>query len=60
MLLRILHHNAARAFKASTALLLAQLKVSLFKPLDLRTPRTPPPKPPGLRPPHPQYRLAFQ
>ena len=59
MLLRILHHSAARAFKASTALLLIQLKVSLFRPLDLRKPRTPPPMPPSLRPP-PQYRLAFQ
>lgn len=60
MLLRILHHTAARAFKASTALLLAQLKIGLFRPLDLHRPHTPPPRPPNLRPPHPQYRLAFQ
>jgi len=60
MLLRILHHTAARAFKASTALLLAQLKVSLFKPLEMRQHHTPPPRPPCLRPPHPQYRLALQ
>jgi putative transposase len=60
MLLRILHHTAARAVKASTALLLAQLRVSLFRPLDLRQPHTPPPRPPSLRPPYPQYRLAFQ
>jgi putative transposase len=60
MLLRILHHTGARAFKASTALLLAQLKVGLFKPLELRQHHTPPPRPPNLRPPHPQYHLAFQ
>lgn len=36
MLLRILHNTAARALKASTALLLAQLKIALFQPLDLR------------------------
>jgi putative transposase len=60
MLLRILHHTAARAFKASTALLLAQLKVGLFRPLDLREPDTPPPRPPNRRTPHPQYRLALQ
>ena len=39
MLLRILHQTAARAFKASTALLLAQLKSPLFGPLDLRRTR---------------------
>jgi hypothetical protein len=60
MLLRILHHGAARALKASTALLLTRLKVSLFRPLDLRKPRTPPPKPPSRRPPPPQFRLAFR
>ncbi len=60
MLLRILHHTAARAFKASTALLLAQLKVSLFKPFELGQRHPPPPRPPSLRPPHPQFRLAFQ
>ena len=60
MLLRILHHTGARAFTASTALLLAQLKVALFKPLELHQHHTPPPRPPNRRPPHPQYRLAFQ
>jgi putative transposase len=60
MLLRILHQTAARAFTASTALLLTRLKVGLFRPLDLRKPHTPPPRPPQMRPPHPQYRLAFQ
>lgn len=60
MLLRILHHTAARAVKVSTALLLAQIKVSLFRPLDLRKRHPPPPRPPNLRPPHPQFRLAFQ
>jgi len=59
MLLRILHHTAARAFKASTALLLARLKLSLFRPLQLRQTNKPPPQPPNLRPPHPQYRLTF-
>jgi len=60
MLLRILHQTAARAVKASTALLLAQLKVGLFSPLDLRHSHTPPPRPPSLRLPHPQYILTFQ
>ena len=60
MLLRILHQTAARAFKASTALLLTQLKISLLRPLDLRKAAKSPPRPPALRPPHPQYRLAFQ
>ena len=36
MLLRILHRTAARAFTASTALLLTRLKLSLFRPLQLR------------------------
>jgi putative transposase len=60
MLLRSLHNTAARAFTASTTLLLAQLKISLFQPLDLRRPNKPPPRLPTLRPPHPQYVLAFQ
>jgi putative transposase len=60
MLLRILHQTAARAFKASTALLLTQLRISLLRPLDLRNTAKPPPRPPALRPPYPQYRLAFQ
>jgi IS4 transposase len=60
MLLRILHHTAARAFKASTALLLTQLKIALFSPFNLRKTATPPPKPPALRSPNPQSCLAFQ
>jgi len=60
MLLRILHHTAARGFKASTALLLTQLKIALFSPLRLRTTPKPPPKPPALRPPNPQACLAFK
>jgi putative transposase len=59
MLLRILHHTAARGFKASTALLLAQIKIALFGPLNLRKTAKPPPKPPALRPPGPQPSLAF-
>jgi IS4 transposase len=60
MLLRILHQTAARACRTSTALLLAQLKISLFQPLDLRHIATPPPRPPTRRPPQPQYALAFR
>jgi IS4 transposase len=60
MLLRILHQTAARSVKASTTLLLTQIKIGLFHPLDLRQTNKPPPRPPGLRPPHPQYGLAFQ
>ena len=60
MLLRILHHTLARSFKASTALLLTQLKIGLFNPFTLRKTAKPPPKPPSLRPPNPQACLAFQ
>jgi putative transposase len=60
MLLRILHHTAARGFKATTALLLTQLKIALFDPLNLRNTAKPPPKPPALRPPNPQTCLAFR
>jgi len=60
MLLRILHHTAARGFKASTTLLLTQLKIGLFSPFRLRNLAKPPPKPPSLRPPNPQTCLAFQ
>lgn len=60
MLLRILHHTAARSFKASTALLLTQIKIGLFRPFNLRKTAKPPPKPPSLRPPNPQACLAFQ
>ena len=60
MLLRILHHTAARSFKASTALLLTQLKIGLFNPFNLRKTARPPPKPPALRSPNPQACLAFR
>jgi putative transposase len=60
MLLRILHHTAARAFKGSTALLLIHLKLALFGRFSLHQPETPPPKPPALRPSHPQACLFFQ
>ena len=60
MLLRILHHTAARGFTASTALLLTQIRIALFAPFNLRKTATPPPKPPALRPPNPQPCLAFQ
>ena len=59
MLLRILHHTVARGFKASTALLLTQLKIGLFSPFNLRKTAKLPPKPPALRPPNPQACLAF-
>jgi IS4 transposase len=60
MLLRILHNTAARTFKLGTALLLAQLKIGLFRPLDLRSPGKPPPSPPNLRPAPRQFALAFR
>ena len=47
------------ALSASTALLLTQLKIALFSPVNLRKTVTSPPKPPGLRPPNPQPCLAF-
>jgi putative transposase len=60
MLLRILHQTAARGFKASTALLLTQIKIALFSPFNLRKTARPSPKPPALRPPNLQACLAFQ
>jgi len=60
MLLRILHHTAARAFKSTTALLLIHLKLGLFGRLSLCHANTPPPKAPALRPPNPQSCLVFQ
>jgi putative transposase len=59
MLLRILHDTAARAFKDSTARLLTRLKLGLFSPFSLGQSKTPPPKPPALRLPHPQGALAL-
>jgi len=59
LLLRILHGTAARAVKTGTALLLAQLKIGLFQPLDLRRRHRHPPIPPQCRPPNPQIALAF-
>jgi putative transposase len=60
MLLRILHHTAARAYKDSTALLLTHIKFGLFNVFSLCQSKTPLPKPPALRPPNPQPRFAFQ
>lgn len=60
MLLRILHRTAARAFKASTALLLTHLKIALLRPFTLRRTSTPPPRPPALRSPQPQACFAFR
>src|SRR5215470_12957771 len=60
MLLRILHHTAARAYKDSTALLLTHLKFGLFSPFSLTQSKTQPPKPPSLRPASPQTCFAFQ
>jgi IS4 transposase len=59
MLLRILHHTAARAFKDGTALLLISIRLALFSPFRLVQSKTPPPKPPALRPPSPQTCLAW-
>jgi putative transposase len=59
MLLRILHQTAARCVKASTTLLLVQIEICLFDPLDLRRRHTPPPRPPILRAPNPQRHFAF-
>jgi len=60
MLLRILHHTAARGFKATTALLLTQLKIGLLNPFSLRQTKSPPPRPPSLRTPNPQACFSFQ
>jgi putative transposase len=59
LLLRILHATAARAVNTTAALLLAQLKIALFQPLDLRRRYRHPPIPPRCRPPNPQPCLAF-
>jgi hypothetical protein len=60
MLLRILHHTAARAYQDSTALLLTHIKFTLFSPLNLCHSQTAPPKPPALRPASPQACFAFR
>jgi putative transposase len=60
MLLRILHHTAARACKDSTVLLLTHIKFSLFNVFSLCQNKSPLPKPPALRPRNPQPRFAFQ
>lgn len=58
LLLRLLHH--ARDLKATTALLLAQLKIALFAPLDLERLGKPPPRTPNRPPPGPQPSFAFR
>ena len=60
MLLRLLHATTARAFRAGTALLLAQIKIDLFRPLHLCHPGRPKPPPPNTPPPPRQYPLAFR
>jgi putative transposase len=60
LLLRILHHTAARSFKGGTALLLTRLKLGWFTPLSFCQHATPPPRPPALRPPGPQTCFTFQ
>lgn len=60
LLLRLLHHGAARACKAGTALLLAQIKIALFAPLRFPAPAKPPPQPPLMRPPNPQTCFLFR
>jgi putative transposase len=59
VLLRLLHHGAARSFKAGTALLLVQLKIGLFAPLRLASLAKPPPQPPP-RLPAPQTCFTFR
>jgi len=60
LLLRILHQTAARSFKDGATLLLTRLKLGWFTPFSLCQHATPPPKPPALRPPHPQTCFTFQ
>jgi putative transposase len=60
VLLRLLHHGAARGFRAATALLLVQLKIGLFAPLRLASLAKPPPLPPPLRLPLPQACFPFR
>jgi IS4 transposase len=60
MLLRILHQTGVPGVITSTALLLTQIKIGLFQPLDLRKTHKPPPRPPCRRPPRPQLNLVLQ
>lgn len=60
MLLRILHQTAARGFKATTKLLLAQIKIALLRPLCLAIVAKPPPKLPARRTPNPQSCFQFR
>jgi IS4 transposase len=59
LLLRLLHHTAARAFKPGATLLLARLKTALLDPLDLRNKHPPTPRPPAWRPPPAQHSFPF-
>jgi putative transposase len=60
LLLRMLHHTAARSFKDSTGRLLARLQTAWFNPLSLSPRATPPPRPPNRRTPNPQACFAFR
>lgn len=59
LLLRLLRHVHARSKEHSAKNLVARLRVSLMRPLDLTNRATSPPKPPTALPPSPQLTLKL-
>jgi putative transposase len=59
LLLRLLRHSYARSKEHSAKNLVARLRVSLMRPLDLTNRATAPPKPPAARRPSPQLTLKL-
>lgn len=59
LLLRMLRHTAASAFRGSPKALGARLRVALYSALDLSARRSPPPRPPASLPPSSQLSLAL-
>ena len=59
LLLRLLRHSHARSKEHSAKNLIARLKVSLMRPLNLSNHATAPPRPPAYLPPNPQLSLSL-
>jgi IS4 transposase len=59
LLLRMLRHTAASAFRGGAKALAARIRVALYSQLDLSQHRKPPPRNPASLPPNPQLALAL-
>ena len=60
LLLRLLRHSHARAKEHSAKNLIARIKVSLMRPLNLTNRATAPPRPPAYLPTSPQLSLSLR